>query len=205
MRVHDHVALSTAGAVLTFPWLRGAVVTPWAASILIDIDHYLWFCLSQRRLNPVAALRLYSQAQPPLHGGTRLLHNPVLLLLLLALSLRWRTAGLLLLGMASHVSLDAYHEARMGYAKRAALYRDRYTCQGCGVRRPDVVAHLWRQPPLLPSYRTEHLISVCHECHELAHAQGIHFIRACAHAHESSPASGPRLPTHGGTPHGSRG
>jgi hypothetical protein len=176
VRVRDHLALSTVGAVLLYPRLRGAVLGPWAASILIDVDHYLWFCLRQWRLNPVAALHFFNQAQPPQHHQTRLLHSPVVLLGLLLLRrlpsapAGRRTTAWALLGMAFHVGLDAYDTARRDEARAAALARDGGTCQRCGVQGPRVVAHLWRQPCLLPSYRREHFTSLCGACHEAAHA-----------------------------------
>ena len=40
MRVRDHIALSTAGAVLVLPRLRGGALGLWAGSVLIDTDHY---------------------------------------------------------------------------------------------------------------------------------------------------------------------
>ena len=171
MRIRDHVLLSTGGAVMLYPWLRRRVVVPWAASILIDADHYLWFCVHERSLSPFAAMRFFNQAQPPQHLGTRLLHSPGMLWLFLLLSARWRWAAYLLLGMAFHVSIDTYHEVRTGCARRAALYRDRFTCRRCGVRGPAVVAHLRQQPKLLPSYRLEYFESLCPPCHEQAHRQ----------------------------------
>jgi hypothetical protein len=180
VRVSDHALISTGAAAALYPRLRGKVLVPWAASVLIDVDHYLWFCVSQRSLSPRQAVRFFNQAQPPQHSGTRLLHHPVTLLLVLLVSYRWRWAALLLLGMAFHVGLDVYHGARMDEVRRAALRRDAATCQQCGARGPDVVAHVWRQPRLLAAYRVEHLISLCAACHELAHTQGDQRIRASA-------------------------
>src|SRR5438105_9466689 len=175
MRVRDHITLSTVGAVLLYPRLRGALLGPWAASILIDADHYLWFCLQQRRLNPFAAMRFFNQAQPPQHPQTRLLHSPAVLLALLLLGrmqyapTRRRAAALALLGMAFHVGLDTYDTARRNRARAAALARDGFTCQHCGARGPGVVTHLWHQPRVLPSYRPEPVTSLCGACHDAAH------------------------------------
>jgi hypothetical protein len=168
VRVRDHVALSTAGAALLFPWLRGRVLWPWAASILIDADHYLWFCVQHRRLNPAAAVRYFNRAQPAQHWGTRLFHSPAVALPLV-LSRSGRAAGL---GMAFHVGLDAYHAARSRCGRAAALQRDGFTCRLCGTHGAHVVTHLWHQPWLLPSYRVEYFISLCPVCHEAAHARG---------------------------------
>ena len=172
MRVRDHIALSTGAAAALYPRLRGAVVVPWAASILIDADHYLWFLVRHRRLNPAVAVRLFNQANAPKHAATRPFHHPVALLLLLLLGRRWRAAALPAAGMAFHVGLDTYHRARTADTQSAALSRDHFTCQVCNAQSPEVVAHLWRQPRLLPSYRHDHFVALCAGCHESAHARG---------------------------------
>ena len=171
MRVRDHLLLSTWGAALLYPWLGRRVLVPWSASILIDVDHYLWFCAHERTVNALRAVRFFNQAQPPQHAGTRLLHHPAVLLLLGVLSARWRWAGLLVMGMAFHVGLDIYHAARLDAARCAVLRRDHSTCQHCGAQGSDVVAHQWYQPRFLPSYRPEHLTSLCGECHEAVHGR----------------------------------
>jgi hypothetical protein len=172
MRVRDHIAFASGAAALLYPRLRASVAGPWAASIFIDVDHYLWFLAHHRSLNPVAAVRLYNQAEAPQHSATRPFHHPAALLLMLLVSRRARVAALPLMGVAFHVSLDVYHRARTAEAKAAALARDRFTCQVCGAQTEDVVAHLWRQPRILPSYRLEHFVAVCGPCHEAAHARG---------------------------------
>jgi hypothetical protein len=170
VRVRDHVALSTAGAALLYPLVGRRVLGAWAASILIDADHYLWFCLIQRRVDPLAAVRFFNEAQPPQHPATRLFHTPVALSIVLLLSTRRRAALPVALGMALHVAIDAYHEARMSQVRAAALQRDEFTCQVCGTSDPRVTAHLTQQPWLLPSYQTPDLITLCSSCHEAAHA-----------------------------------
>jgi hypothetical protein len=118
-------------------------------------------------------VRFFNQAQPPQHAGTRALHHPLILPLLVALSVPWRSARLLLMGVVFHISLDIYHQIRLTGARRKTLLRDDFTCQQCGAQGADVIAHLWRQPLLLPSYRTHHFISLCGRCHEAAHSKGI--------------------------------
>jgi hypothetical protein len=178
VRVRDHVALSTATAAVLYPRLRASVLSPWAASIFIDVDHYLWFSLRHHRLNPVAAVRFFNEAQPPQHTGTRPFHQPGVLLLLLVLGVRRRAVMRLLLGMTFHVGLDVFHRARTAEARAAVLRRDHFTCRVCGAEGPDVVAHLWRQPRLLPSYRRQHYVSVCASCHEAAHADRVGAVAA---------------------------
>lgn len=169
MRVRDHLVLSTAGAALLRPLLGRSVLVPWAASILIDADHYLWFGLRSRQWRPARAVHFFNQARPPQHVGTRLFHTPGASCLLLLLATRWRLAALLLLGIVFHVSLDAYHERCLDVARRAVLRRDQRTCQACGLQGSGVVAHLGHQPWLLPSYRIEYFTSLCPACHEAAH------------------------------------
>lgn len=172
MRVRDHVLLSTGAAVLLAPWLRGKTLIPLASSILIDVDHYIWFCVRTRKLNPREAIQYYTGAKPAQHAGTRLLHYPPILALLFLLGRRSRLARLALMGMAFHIGIDAFHVARMAAARNRALQRDLYTCQRCGAIAPDMVAHQWRQPFLLPSYSPDNLTSLCENCHETVHAQG---------------------------------
>jgi hypothetical protein len=172
MRVRDHVALSTAGAAVLYPWLGCDTVAAWAASILIDADHYVWFCLHERQVNPRAAVRFYNQAETPHHPATRVLHSPLVVLTMLVLGTRKRWALPVALGMMLHVAADAHHEASMAKARATALRRDEFTCQRCGSREARIVAHVWRQPRLLPSYRTDNLLSLCADCHVAAHLQG---------------------------------
>lgn len=171
MRVRDHIALGTAGAALVSRWSRADAISLWAGSVLIDVDHYLWFSLRYRRLSPRAAVRLFHQPRAPQHAGTRVLHSPVALTTAFAVALarpRWRA---LAAGMALHVALDAYHAERMNRARAAALERDHSSCQCCGARGAGVGTHLARQPRLLPHYDPENLVSLCAECHERAHAR----------------------------------
>src|SRR5215208_2873894 len=123
MRVRDHVALASGAAALLYPRLGGSVAVPWAASIFIDVDHYLWFLARRRSLSPVAAVRLYNDADAPQHRATRPFHHPAALSLMLLLSTRQRAAMLPLMGVALHVGLDIYHRTRTAEAKAAALAR----------------------------------------------------------------------------------
>jgi hypothetical protein len=171
MRVRDHLAVSTVGAALVVPWSAPTAVKLWAGSVLVDVDHYLWFWVRRRDWNPAAAVRFFNGALPPQHATTRVLHTPAAAIALLLLGVHRRWLLSVALGVALHIALDAQHDARMADARRAALARDDYTCQACGTRAR-VGTHLRRQPWLLPSYRPRHLISLCAQCHENAHARG---------------------------------
>jgi hypothetical protein len=170
MRVRDHIVLSTTGAALARPRLGNRALGFWAGSVLIDADHYLWFCLRERSWKPTAAMRFFNEANPPQHRATRLFHGPLAPLALILLGLRRRALLWVGLGMLAHIALDLQHETRMDKARAAALVRDGFTCQVCGARAPDVGTHLRSQPWLLPSYEADNLIALCEPCHELAHA-----------------------------------
>jgi 5-methylcytosine-specific restriction endonuclease McrA len=58
----------------------------------------------------------------------------------------------------------------MDRARAAALERDAFTCQTCGVRGQDLGTHIRSQPWLLPSYEVENVVTLCDPCHEAAHA-----------------------------------
>jgi hypothetical protein len=171
VRVRDHIVLSTAGAALVSPWIGQHAIGLWAGSVLIDVDHYLWFCVRHRSLDPVAAVRLFTRAQAPQQAETRILHSPGALLAACLLAVARPRLLPIAVGMSIHVALDARHEARMNRARTKVLERDERSCQDCGVRGPNVGTHIQRQPWLLPSYEPENLIALCGACHEAAHAR----------------------------------
>lgn len=170
MRVRDHALISAAAAALAAPFLGPAAIGLVAGGVLIDADHYGWFCLRERCLNPLAAVRFFNQADPPQHAATRTLHAPPALFAATLLGVRFRRLQPVALGMILHAMLDAHHAARMDQARAAALARDGYSCQVCGSATPAVATHLYRQPALLPSYRVRNLVSLCGSCHEAAHS-----------------------------------
>jgi hypothetical protein len=153
------------------PWLGRGAAGFWAGSVLIDVDHYAWFCLRQHCWSPVAAMRFFNEAHAPQHSATRVLHSPVAPIAVLALAAHRRWLLPVAVGMALHVVLDARHEARMDEARGAALERDGFSCQMCGARA-HVGTHLRRQPWLLPAYSEQDLISLCAPCHVSAHTGG---------------------------------
>src|SRR5215469_1551742 len=170
MRVRDHMLLSTVGAALLYPWFGRRVAAGWAGSVLIDVDHYLWFVANEKRLDPVAAVQFFNESQPPPATNVRWFHSPVALGIVGALSLKSRALRPVFLGMAAHVALDTYHDARMERVRKQVLRRDSYTCQECGARGDTVTAHTARQPALLPSYRLSNYVTLCVDCHADAHA-----------------------------------
>ena len=91
MRVQEHVKISTAAALIALPWLKKDAWIPLAASVLIDVDHYLWHTVTHRTLSLRAAVRYFGQADPPQLAEARLLHHPIVLGLLLVLAMRTRS------------------------------------------------------------------------------------------------------------------
>lgn len=175
MRVQDHLVLSTLAAAALYPVLGRKVVVPWAASLLIDVDHYAWYTISRRSLNPLEAVRYFNQAQPEQHAGTRRLHSPDVLGALWLGGMLWKPLRLVFFGFLFHMSIDYAHSKWSAKARRLTLERDQSTCRLCGTADDTVVAHIWRQPRVMPSYRLEHLVSLCGPCHELAHAKRMAF------------------------------
>lgn len=171
MRVRDHILLSTAAAAVLAPRLGRDAAGVWAGGVLVDVDHYLWFCARHRRLSPRAAARFFNAAHPPQTSATRALHHPLSVAAVLALAVRLRRLRPLALGVSIHVGLDLHHEACMSRARSKALARDRYSCRSCGAQTPHLDTHLVRQPWLLPNYGMGNVVALCDRCHEVAHAR----------------------------------
>lgn len=172
MRVRDHVAIATAAAALARRWGPRRAAALWAGSVLIDADHYAWYCLRERRVSPLAAVRAFNGAHGPQHRATRAMHSPLALAGVAVLAARRPWLRPVALGMGLHVGLDSCHQAALARARAAALARDSFACTECGARTPGVRAHVRRQPPVLPSYAPRNLVSLCEPCHEQAHARG---------------------------------
>lgn len=71
MRGHDHPALPTAAAVALYPFLRRTALTPWAANLLRDVDHFAWYCITRRSFSYIDAVRFIKLPQPPQRIGIR--------------------------------------------------------------------------------------------------------------------------------------
>ena len=172
MYVREHVQLSAVAALLAAPWLRQEVVIPFAASILIDVDHYAWHAVTQRTGSLRAAICYFGQADPPQLRRMRVLHSPVVLGILLVVA--WRTRSrflwLALAGMVFHVSLDALHVTRMGYLKRMLSERVQGRCTDCGRGYNALQLHtVYVARNMLDRYNPRHFVVLCPECHERVH------------------------------------
>src|SRR5436305_9514134 len=120
MRVREHLTLSTAAAVAAAPWLKKDTWIPFASSILIDVDHYLWYVVSHRTLSLREALAFFNQADPPQTASMKFMHQPLFLGLLLFVAIRFRSRllSLILAGLVFHVSLDVIHLTQTSRLKR---------------------------------------------------------------------------------------
>lgn len=173
MRVQEHLKISAAAAFITLPWLKGSCWLPFTASILIDVDHYLWHMVSKRTLSLRAAIRYFGQADPPQLVEARLLHHPLVLgsLLYLAWRFQSRLLWLILSGLLFHVSLDVIHGNRMSNLKRRLSVEAAFCCSDCGLKLAALQLHTICIPAnILDRYNPRHFKVLCPACHELAHA-----------------------------------
>lgn len=174
MRVQEHIALSAGAALVALPLLKKDVWIPLAASVLIDVDHFLWYAVTYGTLNLKEAVHYFGQADPPQLPEARLLHNPLLLgsLLFLAARLRSRLLLLVLLGLLFHISLDTIHVTQMGRLKRDLSGQAHRTCPECGANFEPLQLHTVHfARNLLDRYNPQHFVVLCPDCHERAHAK----------------------------------
>ena len=175
MQVQEHLKLSTAAALIAVPLLKKDSWIPFTASLLIDVDHYLWYAVAYRTLSLRAAVRYFGQADPPQLPQARLLHHPLVLgaLLFLAVRLHSRVLGLVLAGLLFHVSLDVFHVGQMNALKSSLRKQTNNICQECGRSYAALQLHtLHFSKNLLTRYKPEYFVVLCPECHEEAHAVG---------------------------------
>lgn len=172
MRVQEHVKLSAVAAVAALPWLRKDVWIPLTASVLIDVDHYMWHAVTHRTLSLRAAIQYFGQADPPRRQEARLLHHPLVLGILLLIALRTRSRYLLLIlaGLLFHVSLDVVHATQMKSLKQSLSAQANNICPECGERCEVLQLHtVYLSANPLDRYNPGHFAVLCPTCHERAH------------------------------------
>jgi hypothetical protein len=172
MHVREHIQLSAAAALIAAPWLKQEAAIPFAASILIDVDHYAWHVVTHRTLSLRAAMKYFGQADPPHLRQMRVLHSPVVLGLLLVLALRTRSRFLWLVlgGLLFHVSLDAIHVTQMSYLKKTLSEQAEHRCNACGKEYDALQLHTMHVARnMLDRYNPRHFVVLCPTCHEDAH------------------------------------
>ncbi len=173
MHIREHVQLSAAAALIAAPWLKQEVAIPFAASILIDVDHYAWHVVTHRTFSLRAAMKYFGQADPPQLRQMRLLHSPVVLgiMLLLALRTRSRFLWLVLAGLLFHVSLDAIYVTQMSHLKKTLSEQAQQRCTECGKEYDALQLHtVYVTPNILDRYNPRHFVVLCPVCHEDAHS-----------------------------------
>lgn len=172
MRIQEHIKLSGALAIVALPWLKQDVWIPFAASIGIDVDHYLWHAVTHRTLSLRAAVRYFGQADPPQLRQQRMLHQPVVLgsLLVVAAWTRSRLLWLILAGLLFHVSLDGIHVTQMRHLKRTLSEKASYRCPQCGQQCETLQLHTLQYSRFVfDRYNPGHFVVLCPLCHKQAH------------------------------------
>jgi hypothetical protein len=142
--------------------------------VLIDVDHYVWHAATHKTLSLRAALRYYTQPDPPQLPQQRLLHHPLVLAFVLALAIRTRSRTLcfVLAGMVFHVSLDVIHRTQMRALKQTLCAEARETCPTCGEHSGALQLHTCHVARnLLDKYNPDHYVVLCPPCHQKAHQQ----------------------------------
>jgi predicted nucleic-acid-binding Zn-ribbon protein len=172
MQTKEHVKLSAAAAALALPWIKKDIWIPFSASILIDVDHYIWYAVTHRSLSLKEALRFFNQADPPQTQAMKFLHQPLTLglLLFLAIRLRSRTLALILAGFLFHVSLDVIHVTQMSNLKRTLGDNVQHICPECGKEERPLQLHTKHYASnILDKYNPEYFVVLCGDCHAKLH------------------------------------
>jgi len=182
MHPRDHLLLSSAAAIAAYPWLGRRVVIPWAASLLIDIDHAPAYIRRHGLASPAAIWRHYRRANGD--GRQHLLHRWPLILAGLAATPLLPWLGLAAAGLAFHRLLDDGHGAlqpawrrwRWRLSAQGRLHarvrrRDGYACRVCVASGVLLDLHHLVAESRGGANRPDNLISVCQPCHRALHAE----------------------------------
>jgi hypothetical protein len=174
MRVEDHIGLSAGMAIVALPWLKKQAWIPFASSVLIDVDHYLWFAVTHRELSLRAAVRHFGQPDPPQLAQARLFHHPFTLgtVLVAAAASRSRILWLVLAGLLFHVSLDMVDVAQKRSLKLRLSDEAEHRCDGCGEHQDLLQLHtLHVAANPFDHYNPRYFAVLCPTCHQRAHDQ----------------------------------
>ena len=172
MRIQEHLKLSSAAALVALPWLKQDVWLPFTASILIDVDHFIWYAITHRTLSLRATLRYFGQAHPEQRPMTKFLHSPLVLgpLLLIATLTRSKWLWLILAGLLFHVSLDTIHVTQMNHLKQTLSTQADKTCPQCNQHCDALQLHTVHfSSNIMDRYNPAHFVVLCPICHEEAH------------------------------------
>ncbi len=116
----QHAAYGGLASLALLPVLKRQSVTMWAASVLIDTDHYVWYAIKKRDLSLLRAYRYFrtehyddAANRQGLLPDARILHGPVNVSLLGLLACFVPPLRAVFLGVLVHSLLDAYAERRL--------------------------------------------------------------------------------------------
>ncbi|RME83142.1 MAG: HNH endonuclease [Caldilineae bacterium] len=183
MRLSRHIFISSVAALAVarrraaFPWLA------WGASILVDVDHYLWYGVQTGRVHPLRAWRHFRQEEVRVIPQGRLLfHHPAVLILLGLLGLRLRPLQEVAAGVLFHNLLDewnrlwrratrAYRRRRRQKLQIIVFAREHYRCQHCGRQGPPLELHHRLPEALGGRNHPDNLLALCPSCHDRAHGR----------------------------------
>lgn len=182
MHPAKHIVLTTAAALGArrrlgrFPWIF------WAAGILADVDHFLWYAVRHGDPNPLAAWRHFTTEETLAPDHRLPLHRYELILpaLLFARSLHLLGEGAA--GLAFHRLLDdvtalwrvggrSWRRRQRQRLQNIVFARAGYVCQGCGATGVPLELHhrlpeRWGGPN-----RPHNLVALCRPCHDRAHGR----------------------------------
>ena len=110
MYIREHAIISTLCGVGLYPFFGKEIIIPWAVSVFLDIDHYLWYCIRFRKFSIQGAMNFFEKR---LDKSTLCVFHLIEVWLLLGvLSLFSRWLMLIFIGMTFHLILDIYGDMR---------------------------------------------------------------------------------------------
>lgn len=111
MYVKDHFIVSVILGILLFPIFKWNVLLILVGGVLIDIDHYLLYYMKFKKFDLIRGYKYFKKdCWKELINSLSIFHTVEVLILMIILSLYYRIIILILIGMVSHLIMDAIYE-----------------------------------------------------------------------------------------------
>ena len=93
-------------ALILFPFIGFASLLVFVGGFLIDVDHYVYYLLRYKKVNPLDAYRFYLSNREGFPQVLHIFHTYEILLVIFILALFSEVVAIIVLGILLHIGMD---------------------------------------------------------------------------------------------------